>query len=131
MDRQCLGQAAAAHGVELLVQFGSTVTGATHARSDVDLAVLLTRLPESYDKEADLQAALQSCVKDCDVDLVILNRADPLLLRQVTEKGSLLYGDPSRWQEFRAYAFKRYQDHRRFLEMEREYVQRAATTARR
>ena len=90
------------------MQFGSTVTGVTHARNDVDLAVLLTRLPESYDRESDLQAALQSCVQDRDVDLVILNRADPLLLRQVTEKGSLLYGDPGRWQEFRACSFKRY-----------------------
>jgi predicted nucleotidyltransferase len=131
MDRQCLGQAAAAHGVELLVQFGSTVTGVPHLRSDVDLAVLLTHPPESYAREAELQTALQSCVPDREVDLVILNRADPLLLKQVTESGRLLHGDASRWQEFRAYAFKRYQDHRRFLEMEREYVDRAAGSARR
>jgi predicted nucleotidyltransferase len=129
MDRQRLGETAAAHGVELLVHFGSTATGVAHAGSDVDLAVLLARVPDSYAQEADLQAVLQSGVPDREVDLVILNRADPLLLKQVTESGRLLYGDPNRWQEFRAYAFKRYQDHRRFLQMEREYVDRAAAPA--
>jgi predicted nucleotidyltransferase len=130
MNSPCLEAQAAAHGVVLLVQFGSTVTGATHAGSDLDLAVLLAQAPDSYAIQADLQAALQSCVRDREVDLVVLNHADPLLLRQVTERGRLLCGDPNRWQEFRAYAFKRYQDHRRFLQMERDYVDRAIAAAR-
>jgi predicted nucleotidyltransferase len=131
MDRQRLDRIAAAHGVELLIQFGSSVTGATHAGSDVDLAVLLARAPESLAAHADLAADLQSLFPGREIDLAILNHADPLLLQQVTDHGVRLFGAPNRWQQFRAYAFKRYQDHRRFLRMERDYVDRAIASARR
>lgn len=123
MDR-AIDEVAAAHGVELLVQFGSTVTGTSHAGSDVDLAVLLREAPDSLDGQASLAAALQRFFPGRDVDLVVLNHADPLLLRQVTDRGVLVAGDRNRWQEFRAYAFRRYQDHRPFLAMERAYVDR-------
>jgi predicted nucleotidyltransferase len=125
MDRDRLAEIAAAHGVELVVQFGSTVTGHAHDGSDADVAVLLKRAPASYDEHTAIAAALQPLFTGLEIDLVVLNHADPLLLKQVTEHGVLLRGDPTRWQEFRLLAFKRYQDHRRFLQMERDYVERA------
>jgi predicted nucleotidyltransferase len=36
-----LKEIAAKHGARLIVQFGSTVTGKTHACSDIDIGVLL------------------------------------------------------------------------------------------
>ena len=123
MDRQ-LDRIADAHGVRLLVQFGSTVARTTHPGSDVDLAVLLDRPDPSYGDLADLQAALQPLFPGREIDLGLLNHADPLFLHQVTERGVLLVGAPDQWQALRAYAFKRYQDHRRFLAMERDYVAR-------
>jgi uncharacterized protein len=130
MDRRRLDEVAHAHGIELLIQFGSTVSGLTHAASDLDLAVLLKTAPESLSAHADLVADLQSLVTDREVDVAILNHADPLLLKQVTDAGALLFGRPRRWQEFKLYAFKRYQDHRRFFQMEREYVARAVAASR-
>jgi predicted nucleotidyltransferase len=131
MDRRQLDEIAAAHGVELVVQFGSTVAGTSHPGSDVDLAVLLTRAPLSYEEHADLASAIQPFFPGQEVDLVVLNHADPLLLKQVTERGRLLAGAPNRWQEFRLLAFKRYQDHRRFLQMERDYVDRVVAAQHR
>jgi predicted nucleotidyltransferase len=131
MDRACLSTIARRHAVELLVQFGSTVTGSVHPGSDLDLAILLARVPESSFPDLDLAIAFQPCVSDREIDVVLLNHADPLLLERVTTTGRLLYGDPNRWQEFRAYAFKRYQDHRPFFQMEREYVERAIVASRR
>ena len=131
MDRRRLDEIAAAHGLDLVVQFGSTVEGTAHARSDLDLGVLLKRAPASYAEHADLAAALQPLFPGLEIDLVVLNHADPLLLKRVTEHGVLLSGAPSQWQEFRLLAFKRYQDHRRFLQMERDYVERAVAAARR
>ncbi|HUF48478.1 MAG TPA: hypothetical protein VMM93_11730 [Vicinamibacterales bacterium] len=55
-----MDEIAAAHGIALLVQFGSTVTGATHLRSDLDLAVLFGDARDSFDKAADLSVALQA-----------------------------------------------------------------------
>jgi hypothetical protein len=60
--------------------------------------------------------------------VAILNRADPLFLKKITEHCRLLYGPPRAFYEFKIYAFKRYQDHRRFLAMERDYVARKIRT---
>lgn len=131
VDRDRLRDVANANGIELVVQFGSTVTGAVHSQSDLDLAVLLAEVPDSYDAQSGLMAALQPCFPGRQLDLAVLNHADPLLLHSIAERGLLLYGSPTRWEELRAYAFRRYQDHRRFLEMEREFVERAITSGRR
>jgi predicted nucleotidyltransferase len=131
VDRQQLEEVARGLGIELLVQFGSTVTGTSHAGSDLDLAILFGRAPQSIADTADAALRLQALEPNREVDIAVLNHADPLLMKQVTDRGVLLFGDPSRWQAFRLYAFKRYQDHQRFLRMEREYVRRAVAAARR
>ena len=131
MDEGRLGQVVSEHGAELLVQFGSTVTGTEHPGSDLDLAVLFRDGDRLADRASDLSLALQACFPGREIDVAVLNHADPLLLRQVTGRGVLLSGSPNRWQEFRAYAFRRYQDHQRFFEMERAYVERAIASARR
>ena len=113
------------HGIVLLLQFGSSVTGRLHERSDVDLAVLLERVPRSLAVHAELLQDLQELFPDREVDLALLNRADPLFLKKITEACRLLYGSPRELQRLKIYAFKRYQDHRKYLEMERRYVERS------
>jgi predicted nucleotidyltransferase len=81
MDLRRLEEVARRHGVELLVQFGSTVTGTAHAGSDVDLAVLLGDSPAGISDHLDLVADLQEVFAGREVDVVLLNHADPLLLR--------------------------------------------------
>jgi len=81
MNASRLHQTATDHSVELLVQFGSTVTGATHPQSDVDLAVLFREGDRLADRAADLSLALRAAMPG-DIDLAILNHADPLLLKQ-------------------------------------------------
>lgn len=124
MDREKLADVARKHGILLAVQFGSSVSGQIHAASDVDIAVLLEQVPDSLQAHADLIADLQALVPGREVDVALINRADPLFLKKITEQGRLLYGPVSRLHELKIYAFKRYQDHRRFLAMEREYVAR-------
>ncbi|MBI4561356.1 MAG: hypothetical protein HY724_04870 [Candidatus Rokubacteria bacterium] len=57
-----------------------------------------------------------------EVDLALLNRADPLFLKKITDTCQLLYGSPQRLQRLKLFAFKRYQDHRKYFEMERRFV---------
>lgn len=125
IDRQRLPAIAERYGIRLLLQFGSTVSGKTHAGSDVDLAVLLDHPDPSPQAYAELIHDLQGAVEGAEVDLVILNRADPLLLKQVSDGCVRLYGSDRELQRFRLLAFKRYQDHRPYLELERRYVARA------
>jgi predicted nucleotidyltransferase len=113
------------HNIVLLLQFGSTVTGKSHTRSDVDIAVLFDRPCVALEELGTLQAELQALYPERLVDLVVLNRADPLLLKQVTASCKLLYGSRRDLYELEIRAFKQYQDHRKFFEMERDYVDRA------
>ena len=122
MDSERLGAVARKHGIRLLLQFGSTVSGRTHPRSDVDLAVLVERRPESLDAQVDLVSDVASLLPGRDADVAVINGADPLFLKQITERCRLLYGSERALHELRIYAWKRYQDHRRFLAMERDYV---------
>jgi len=122
MDPDRLSAVCRTHGVRLLLQFGSTVSNRAHAASDTDLAVLLERRPASLDAYADLAGDFQALLPGREVDLALINGADPLFLKRITENCRLLYGPMRALQELKIYAFKRYQDHRRFLAMERNYV---------
>jgi len=113
------------HGIILLLRFGSSVTGRLHEHSDVDLAVLLERVPRSLEAHSALLQDLQQLFPNREVDLALLNHADPLFLRKITEACQLLYGSPRALQHLKIYAFKRYQDHRKYLALERKYVERS------
>ncbi len=129
MAQDGLAVVARRHGVRLLLQFGSTVSGRTHAQSDVDVAVLLDRAPATLAVAGEMAADLQPLFPSREIDLAIVNTADPLFLKQIVYRCRLLYGTPRTLAELKIYAFKRYQDHRRFLMMEREYVRRKAAAA--
>jgi uncharacterized protein len=128
MDPERLSAVCRSHGVRLLLQFGSTVSNQTHAASDVDLAVLFERRPASLGAYGALVGDLQALVPDREVDLAVINGADPLFLKQITEQCRLLYGSERALRELQIYAFKRYQDHRRFLAMERVDVREKIRT---
>ena len=127
-----LAQIAQRHGIRLLLQFGSTVSGPVHERSDVDLGVLLERPSLGLREYADLNHDLQALFPGRKLDLAILNRADPLFLKQVTDNCRLLHGPESEVRRLKLYAFKRYQDHRKYLDLERRFVAQAiaASTVR-
>jgi predicted nucleotidyltransferase len=130
VNERSVAEVASRHGVALLLQFGSSVTGLTHPQSDVDFAVLLHQPQASLATQADLMADLQALVPERKVDVAFLDHADPLLLKQVCEHCELVFGSQRRLDELKMYAFTRYQDHRPYFEMERAYVDRVAAGAR-
>jgi predicted nucleotidyltransferase len=119
-----LGEIAQRFGLRLILQFGSTVTGKTHDRSDLDLAVQLDSFPVSLQTILEIQEALQVQFAGSEVDLAILNGADPLFLKKITESCRLLFGTPQDFARLRLHAFKAYQDFRPYLELERRFVAR-------
>lgn len=108
----------------LILQFGSTVTGTTHDRSDLDLAVQFETPHASFQTILEMQEALQARFPGCKVDLAILNRADPLFLKKIVESCRILFGMPKDLARLRLRAFKVYQDFRPYLELERRHVAR-------
>lgn len=117
------------YGVRLLLQFGSSVTGNVHPGSDIDIAMLLERPGLSFEQHAALLHELQSLFPDREVDLAVLNHADPLFLKKVVDSCRLLHGAPAELSRLKLRAFKRYQDHRKYLDLERAFVARALRSA--
>lgn len=100
--------------IRLILAFGSRIRGIVHQDSDLDIAVLY----EDEQNPLEVAAELQKVFPDFDVDLVNLNRADPLLLNEVNKECQLLAGDETDFHDFRIHAFHRYQDYKPYLQME-------------
>lgn len=112
------------HGVSLVLLFGSVAAGRARPNSDLDIAVRFRGTVPAMAAVSRLQMALQEIFSERKVDLAIINRADPLFLKQITEGCVLLCGSGRELAELQMYAFRRYQDHRPYLVMERDYVRR-------
>ena len=122
MNAEHLERVARTYGLRLVLQFGSTVTGRVHSRSDVDIAVLLERPRQTLEEYAAMVHDLQTLFPDRELDLAVLNHADPLFLKQVMDTARLLHGTDAGLRRLQLLAFKRYQDHRKYLELERRFV---------
>ena len=101
-------------GVILAYLFGSQAEGKAGPLSDIDIAVLLTPdvPPEHWtDVQIELICELTSIFHRDDVDVVILNRATPLLAHEVIKYGQCIY-EPDRGVrvDFETAAFRRYVD---------------------
>ncbi len=104
------------YNLRLILAFGSRVKGIVHGASDLDIGVLY----DGEQKQLDVAVDLQKILADCEVDIVNLNRADPLLLNEVNKGCQLLSGKTSDFQNFRILAFHRYQDFKPYLKLEAE-----------
>lgn len=111
-------------GIRVILQFGSTVTGTTHESSDVDLAVQLDTPAVSLETILEMQEALQLRFPGREVDVAILNRADPLFRKKIMEACRMLFGTSQDFARLRLYSFKTYQDFLPYLELERQSVAR-------
>ncbi len=107
------------NNVQLLVAFGSRVAGSPPPapESDLDLALLL-----KYGHDEPSAGILISQLPDFfpahDVDMVILNRADPLLRNEIMRDSILLYGDLDAYTAYRVFSRRDLMDSRALLELE-------------
>ncbi len=79
-------------GVVLLYLHGSVAAGTARANSDVDIAVLFETTPrDSISATTAVTEALRGLVPQREMDIAILNEANPLLKQIVASTGNLLY----------------------------------------
>ena len=111
------------YGLRLIVLFGSQTTGQLHPESDVDVAVW-TEKPLTLTRRLNLWLKLSQAF-EADVDLAVLNRAEPLLMYQVARAGRVLYaGRKWAWDDFHGYACRSYWDTRKFRDDLKPYIHR-------
>ncbi|MGA1794647.1 MAG: type VII toxin-antitoxin system MntA family adenylyltransferase antitoxin [bacterium] len=116
--------------VILAYLFGSFITRKTGSFNDIDIAVLVIpeRLEEldrssPYGYAAYVIAELAHLLKYDRIDLTILNRAPPLLLRRVIGEGMLVFcRSESDRVRFEVASLKRYADTAHLRTIKRHYM---------
>jgi predicted nucleotidyltransferase len=122
-QRSAAGRLVAQYRLRLLLIFGSVVTGRARPDSDLDIGILAGRQLSPQDW-GEIGTRLSTLFPARTVDLADLDRADPLFLAKVSDSAVLLGGTARALAEFRIYAFRRYQDHKRYLALEPAYLAR-------
>ncbi|RLC38237.1 hypothetical protein DRH27_02780 [Candidatus Falkowbacteria bacterium] len=121
-----LSQIAKKYNLKLIILFGSFASGKTHKESDLDIAIQYKREPGSsaFNDELALIGEFTKIFNGKKVDLCLINRANPLLLKQINQNCVLLYGDLSDFYNFKIYAFNRYNDYKIYFKMESDFVKK-------
>lgn len=120
--QKIINKLAQKYSLELLLLFGSRITGQIHKESDYDIAYL-SRRPLDLDDEGRLIIGLLAIVGEQDerlINLVNIRKVTPLLLYAMTSRCQVLYErEPTKFAILRAYAFKKY------IEMKPLYEEKA------
>lgn len=111
------------YGISLVVLFGSQATELAREDSDVDLGVLLDCYPLSPEMELALIRDMVHATRRGDLDVTILNQADPLLGYHVVRHGIPIYErEPHTFNRYRLRAWKRFIDTARFRRLQKRFV---------
>jgi len=114
------------YNIKLIYIFGSYAKGKNDKNSDLDIAVLLEKGYNPLDK-LSLIGDFIDIFKRNDIDLVILNDANPVLEHQVIKYGKLVYmkdEDVKVFYEVRV--LKEYMDMEYFRNTQMEYIRQWA-----
>lgn len=102
--------------LKLVLIFGSFAMGKNRVDCDLDIA-LLGNKEIAFKSQISLTNEL-SKVFNKNVDLSVLNQANPLLLFEASKSPILLYGNRSDFLKFKLYAFKAYHDYAPYFKLE-------------
>ncbi len=120
-DAKKLARIAKQRDLTFVILHGSAARGRVHPNSDVDVAVL-GAAPIDLTTQVRLAADLGAAFEGADareLDVKTLDRVDPLFRYEVVRNGQLLYGDPTAYEEFKAFAARAHDDARPLFVLER------------
>ncbi|HAT74356.1 MAG: hypothetical protein US30_C0018G0002 [Candidatus Moranbacteria bacterium GW2011_GWF2_36_839] len=104
--------------LKMVIVFGSFASGKNRKDSDLDLGVLSEK-EISFETQITLINEFSQIFKK-NIDLSVLNRANPLLLFEASRNAVLLFGNQKDFFEFRLRAFHAYNDYQPFFKLENE-----------
>ncbi|MEI8343581.1 MAG: nucleotidyltransferase domain-containing protein [Candidatus Moraniibacteriota bacterium] len=108
--------------LKLIILFGSFASGKNHKDSDIDLAVLGLEQVSFENQIALINEFAQ--IFSQEVDLTVLNNANPLLGFQISKNSLLLAGKQADFFNFKLQAFHAFNDYAPYFEMERKLNKR-------
>ena len=108
-------------GIDLSIIYGSAVTGKPGPEPDIDIAV---RLKKYNNRRAyKLFSDIHRIIKSGEVDLVFINRIDPLLQMEIARKGVPIYeASFNLFRLYQVYATKMYNDAQRFFQADKAVI---------
>ena len=125
LDLDTLARVCRHQAVCLLVAFGSAVRDLRRPESDLDLAVWMATANIAPQAPVSLEVALRPFFPGERLDLVLLNRASPLLQFQVALHGAVLFeAAPGVFHDFQVLASKRHADVAHLRRLDRMCVER-------
>ena len=95
--------------------FGSAQGGRVQPGGDIDIGVLFESLP-SLEVQFELLADLQQSLRVEDVDLIVLNEANPILRFEAISGRPLFCRDAGRRAEFVSLTAREYEDGMAFVQ---------------
>lgn len=97
------------YNIELFIVFGSYAENKNNPGSDLDLA-FKSSINLGQEKEIDFLNELSKFYQRGDLDLVNIEKAEPVLKVEIANKGRLLYGSAEEFEKFSIYAAAIYAD---------------------
>jgi predicted nucleotidyltransferase len=128
-QQQKIAEVGRKYRLRFVLLHGSYVTNKVRRDSDLDIALLGER-PIGFEELLAMHGDLAEIFGDDpqrELDIKSLHKADPLFCYQVTKDSELLYGDPTDFNEFKAYAFSNYFDSKDLFHLERILIQKFQT----
>ena len=121
-QKSALKKLAEKYGLKLIILFGSFANGANKPGSDFDVAIL-AKDRSIVKHELDLISAVTRALER-DVDLSIINLADPLLKYEIARNCVLLFGNEDDFIDFKVKAAAQYMDNQPFFIQEFNYIKK-------
>jgi predicted nucleotidyltransferase len=128
-QQQKIAEVGRKYRLRFILLHGSYATNKVRRDSDLDIALLGER-PIGFEELLAMHGDLAEIFGDDpqrELDIKSLHKADPLFCYQVTKDSQLLYGDPTDFNEFKAYAFSNYFDSKDLFHLERILIQKFQT----
>lgn len=112
------------YGLDLLLLFGSQVSGKTHKKSDYDLG-FISKQYKNLEELVKMEYEISEILKVGKIDLVDLKKAPPLLMKGVADNSLLLYQkEPTLYARFKIYASKLFIEARRLFDLREAVIQK-------
>ncbi len=111
------------HGIMVFILFGSYAANRFDSESDVDVAILVKNPVSILKSRTRILKKLSDLFGYKDIDLVLLNHADPLLKFNIAREGKLIYEETKGlFNIFKVRAMSEHNDAKKFYQLEKEFV---------
>lgn len=124
--KKAMPKIAQKYDLSFVALFGSQASGKTHKNSDVDIA-FYRNAPMDIEEELQMTYELSQVLHRSDLDMVNLHGAPPLLMREISDDGVVVYEKDAAnftFDEFQMYTFKRYVEAKPLFKMREESLKK-------